>query len=132
MDKDLAPRPLFNYVVFTIGLVIVFVSILHLSAMDLALKSHDFGPFILTTSIWSFFLLALIIVFNKFRYVTTISMEEKKLRLGNLFSNSVVAYDKLVISGKAFGPLFRIMVGQKIYYILSSEKRVDSYKQWIR
>ena len=118
MDKDLAPRLLFNYVVFTIGLVIVIISMLHLSAMDLALKSHDFGPFILTTSIWSFFLLTLIIVFNKFRYVTTISMEDKKLRLGNLFSNTAVAYDSLVISGKAFGPLFRITVGQNILHIV--------------
>ena len=132
MDKDLAPRQLFNYLVFTIGLVIAIISIIHLSAMDFALKSHDFGPFILTTSIWCFFFLTLIIVFNKFRYVTTISMQDKKLRLGNLFSNTAVAYDSLVISGKAFGPLFRITVGQKIYYILSSEKRVDSYKQWIR
>ena len=45
MDKDLAPRQLFNYLVFTIGLVIAIISIIHLSAMDFALKSHDFGPF---------------------------------------------------------------------------------------
>lgn len=126
MDKDLARRQSYYVLLLTLGLGIVIVSIIHQSTMDIAMNADNFGPFILTTSVWGLFFLSIMFAFNKFRYVTTTT--DQKLRIGNLLSSIDVTFDKVAIIGKTFGPVYRITVDQKIYYILSSEDKIDAFK----
>ncbi|HYG01809.1 MAG TPA: hypothetical protein VD927_05145 [Chryseosolibacter sp.] len=129
MSKDLAPRRFYNYVVLTVVVGLVATSIAHQTAMDIVMKSDDFVPFILTTSIWGFFVISLMLVFNKCRYVTSIHAADKKSKIGNLLSNSEVDFRNLAIIGKSFGPFYKINANGKSYFIISSDKIIETYKQ---
>jgi hypothetical protein len=87
MKTDLAPKKLFTYYLLTVGLGLIIVSIIHQGAMDAAMHSDNFFPFITTTSIWGIFFLMILFIFNKCRYIIGIPTDENQFKMGNLLSH---------------------------------------------
>jgi hypothetical protein len=129
MKADLAPKNLYTYSLFSVGLALMSISIIHQSSMQILLYSNNYLPFILTTIIWVMAFLLMIFLFRKCRYIVVDQVDNNYFIIGNFFSKSEVSRGNISIDKKIFLILFKVSINSKPYYIFSFEKTIEDYEK---
>lgn len=126
MKRDLAPKFLYYYVLIGACLCTVFLSVIHLAAMNYAIRTSDFIPFFITSVFGTIGLLLPMLIINKFRYIVINPFDENKF-IGNLLSNSHLSIIELEVIKKVWTNTFKVRIEGKVYFITSFDQTVQEF-----
>lgn len=124
MKTDLAPKYLYYIGLLTVGLALVFISIVHQKTM---LNQENLTPFLMTSTIWLILLLMLLFILNKCRYLVINPGDDKKFIIGNILTQTHSNVDQLTIKKRVSKNFFKINVDGKNYYIFTFDRLVDDF-----
>jgi hypothetical protein len=127
MKTDLAPKYLYYIGLLTVGLGLIFISIVHQKTMDMSLNQENMIPFIMTSTIWGILFVLLLFILNKCRYLIINPSDDKKFIMGNILTQTHSNIEQLTIKKRLRKNFFKINVDGKNYYMFTFDQLVDDF-----